>query len=203
LLFSVIIRFLGKGRTPDALAQAPDQELVRLYQRTQDLRAVSVLLDRYADVIAGIAMRQLRDEEAVRDFAGDLYLKLTDKLLNTEVVHVKSWLLTTVNNALTDLGRKARVRREYRERVRATSPVGTEVPSGMPLDQHYLTGALHTLSEREQRCVQYIYFQDLSYQEIMELEGWTFNQVRGMRDRAMKKLRQALGPEFQQYFQED
>ena len=183
----------------------PDPELVQQYKDHGDLQIISILLDRYVDVITGIAMRQLRDEEAVRDFANDMYLKLADKLATNEVSNFKSWLLTMVNNALTDLGRKARVRRDHREMVKATdnaTPRGQLTPD-LPLDSHLMGQALAALSAHERRCVELIYFQDFSYQEIMDAEGWTFNQVRGMRDRAMKKLREHLGPEFGAYFQED
>lgn len=71
------------------------------------------------------------------------------------------------------------------------------------MDLNGLKKAIANLSEKERLIVEAIYFQEMSYQEIMETYGWSFNQVRGTRDRAMKKLKAVLEADFSDYLKED
>ncbi|MEL6671501.1 MAG: sigma-70 family RNA polymerase sigma factor [Bacteroidota bacterium] len=203
MFLSVVIKFLDNHRKPqlEELLLKSDQELIQLYRQTRNQQIVSILLDRYKDPIVGMATRFFKDEDAVRDFAGDLFVKLVEKLGQAEIRNFKSWVCTLVRNRLYDHSRKDKVRKLYQ------SGLQEELDHSLnrvdrSVDYQYLTSALSELSENEQLCLQGIYFEDKSYQELMEEHGWTFNQVRGMRERAIKKLRAHLGKEFEAYFKE-
>lgn len=179
-----------------------DHELVAHYQATERQEALALLMDRYMDSVVGISMRYLKDEEAVRDFVSDMYVKLTKAVLTNEIKHFRSWLHSTVHNRLKDLKRKAQVRTNYR------SQLSLEVEHMEPdlqrqIDLDALKKAIGNLSEKERLVVMAIYFEEMSYQEIMETYGWSFNQVRGTRDRAMKKLKAVLQTDFSDYLKED
>ena len=51
---------------------------------------------------------------------------------------------------------------------------------------------LQHLNSDESACLEAIYLKGHNYQEVMASHGWTFNQVRGYRDRGIRKLRQLL-----------
>lgn len=179
-----------------------DKELVAHYQATQRQEALAVLMDRYMDSVVGISMRYLKDEEAVRDFVSDMYVKLTNAVLTNEIKHFRSWLHSTVHNRLKDLKRKAQVRTAYRSQL-VLEVEHMEPGLQRQLDLNGLKKAIANLSEKEGQIVEAIYFQDMSYQEIMEAYGWSFNQVRGTRDRAMKKLKAVLEADFSDYLKGD
>ncbi|MEO1448419.1 MAG: sigma-70 family RNA polymerase sigma factor [Bacteroidota bacterium] len=204
MLLSVFIRLLGRDQGPQLsrLREMEDKELVAQYQATQRQEALAVLMDRYMDSVVGISMRYLKDEEAVRDFVGDMYVKLTNAVLTNEIKHFRSWLHSTVHNRLKDLKRKAQVRNNYRSQL--TMEIEHMEPGVQrQMDLNGLKKAIANLSEKERLIVEAIYFQEMSYQEIMETYGWSFNQVRGTRDRAMKKLKAVLEADFSDYLKED
>lgn len=204
LLLSVTIKFFGKPRTESlaSLIKSTDAELVRYYQKTEDMQAISLLMDRYSDAIVGLSMRYLKNEEDVRDFANDMYMKLVDKLRDADVRNFRAWLLTTVNNKLNDLGRKAKVRTGYANSFKGKGEETIEENLDFGMDHHLIQSALGMLSEKEQQIIHDLYFEEKSYQDIMDEMGLTFNQVRGTRDRAIKKLKISLGADFGQYFKE-
>jgi RNA polymerase sigma factor (sigma-70 family) len=202
LLLSVTIRFLGKALPArlEGLLPLSDNDLVEAYQRQEDPHVISILMERYASAIVGMSMKYLKDEEAVRDFSGDLFLKLRKKMRNAEIRNFKSWLLTMVSNQLNDLNRKTKVRQDYKIRVSSNGQEIVEEELDFEMDKAHLANALLSLSEEERLVIQRIYYHGESYQEIMETQQWTFNQVRGKRDRAITKLRGLLANDFTHYF---
>ncbi|HHG84462.1 MAG TPA: hypothetical protein ENJ82_06920, partial [Bacteroidetes bacterium] len=60
--------------------------------------------------------------------------------------------------------------------------------------------ALKSLKDEERLCIRMIYLEELSYQEVMAQTGYSFNQVRGYRDRAVRRLRTLLQDDFADYF---
>ncbi|GAB4419057.1 MAG: sigma-70 family RNA polymerase sigma factor [Bacteroidia bacterium] len=207
MILSVIIRFLDKRRTADIrhLTALDDARLVIHYCETRDGRAVSVLLDRYADLIVGKSVRYLQDAADVEDFANDLFVRLTEKLPTSDIRSFKPWLMTLVTNMLHDIGRGRGTRDKHfkiiGERMMRDGR-SDSMDADLDMDRDLLYEALDTLNDLEQRCLRKLYFLDMSYQEIMEEEDLTFNQLRGMRDRCIKKLREKLGTDFVAYFKD-
>lgn len=198
-----MIDFIGRTQSQSIqeLQQLSDSSLLSHFQGTSDLEVISVLLDRYKDLVVGISMKFLKDREEVQDFIGRLYLKLADKLGRTEVSNARAWLCMVTMNLLRDDNRKGIVREQYRRSLPEEVEWST-TKSDFGMDVTHLHLALEKcLSEKEQMVIRCIYFEEESYQEIMKKTGWTFNQVRGLRERAIRKLRHGLGGEFSDYLQ--
>ncbi len=198
-----MIDFIGRTRSRELLdlQQLSDSGLLEHYQATTDLQVISVLLDRYKDLIVGMSMKFLKDQEEVRDFVGKLYLKLVDKLDQSEVKNVRAWLCMVTMNLLRDDNRKVGVREQYRKSLQEEVD-WMDRQSDFQMDTVHLNKAMDTaLSDKEKAVVKMIYYDDLSYREIMDDTGWSFNQVRGLRERAIRKLKEGLGGEFSDYLQ--
>lgn len=198
-----MIDFIGRTRSQEILdlQGLSDSELLEQYRASTDMQIISVLLDRYKDLIVGMSMKFLKDQDEVRDFIGRLYLKLVDKLARSEVKNARAWLCMVTMNLLRDDNRKGVVRDEYRRNLKEEVD-WMDKKSDFGMDTAHLHNAMgKCLTEKEQSVVKMIYFDDMSYQEIMQETDWTFNQVRGLRERAIKKLRDGLGGEFSDYLQ--
>ncbi len=198
-----MIDFIGRTRSQEILdLQAlSDSQLLEHYQARNDLQVISVLLDRYKDLIVGMSMKFLKDQDEVRDFIGRLYLKLVKKLETSEVKNARAWLCMVTMNLLRDDNRKGIVREQYRKSLKEEVE-WSERQTDFSMDSTHLHNAMNDcLSDKEQAVLKMIYFDEKSHKEIMEDTGWTFNQVRGLRERAIKKLRDGLGGAFSDYLQ--
>ncbi|MEM7659657.1 MAG: sigma-70 family RNA polymerase sigma factor, partial [Bacteroidota bacterium] len=130
------------------MADLPDKDLVRQYQSEEDTHVISILMERYSSAIVGMSMKYLKDDEAVRDFANDLFLKLQGKLKEAVIQKsFKSWLLTMVSNQLKDLIRKQNVRQDYKIRVASNGQELVEEEVDFEMDKIHLANALGELSE--------------------------------------------------------
>lgn len=177
-----------------------DNDLILAYQKTGDTELIAVLMERYVDLVSGMAMNKLKNREDVNDLVADMFIVLQEKLKHIEVKNFKSWLCTIVRNKLHDQFRKKKVRTDYAIQYLNTGSESFEIGSSFQFDLQHLKKAFRQISEEESFCIQKIYLEELNYQDIMDEKGWSFNQVRGYRQRGMKKLKDLLTNEFQDYF---
>lgn len=184
------------------LEDKSEQELLAHFRETQDPEVIALLMTRYDGLIYGMALKWLRDPERARDFTGDLYIKLFEHLQKQEIDNFPAWLGRTTRNRLHDLRRKDHVREEYKSGYVPPEPAREERGWDFAMDKSGLGEALGNLSEIERVVIRGVYFEDKSYQEIGEEYDWSFNQVRGARERAIRKLRKQLKGDFANYFKD-
>ena len=95
-----------KGKDDTALS---DTELVELYRGNGDLAVLSLLYQRYMDLVYGICIKYLKDAETAKDAVINIYEELIPKLKQHEVANFKSWLYTlSRNHCLMQLRTKER-----------------------------------------------------------------------------------------------
>jgi RNA polymerase sigma factor (sigma-70 family) len=161
---------------------------------------IAILIERYVDLVSGMGMNKLKNREDVNDLVADIFIVLQEKLKEVEVQNFKSWLCTIVRNKLHDQFRKKKIRADYAIQYLNTGTDSFEIELSFQFDLPHLEKAMSRISPEESYCIKKIYLEELNYQDIMEEKGWTFNQVRGYRQRGMKKLKDLLTNEFEDYF---
>ena len=188
---SLIVNFLkAKERIID-LNDASDEYLIDLYKETGQKRYIKSLMKRYSGLIVSCTINFYRNDDDVIDFTQELFLKLCDKLMTQEINNFRGWLLTSIRNHHIDNVRKEQNKKKYLQYLTSREP---EYDESLLLKFNYepVHQALNRLTEQERTCIKAVYFEDKNYDEIMQSENWTFNQVRGFRDRGIKKLRKLL-----------
>jgi RNA polymerase sigma-70 factor (ECF subfamily) len=169
-----------------------DLELINHYRKHGDASSISVLMDRYANQIVAFGLKQIRSHEDVRDFANDLYVKLAEKLKTAEVQDFKSWLYVFMRNMCYDQGRRKQLFEKFTEQQPKHKSYEIEEALQAKMDQVHLYEALEELPEKEAMVIRKIYLEEKNYQEVMVETGLTFNQLRGVRNRGTKRLREVL-----------
>ncbi|MFY0672585.1 MAG: sigma-70 family RNA polymerase sigma factor [Bacteroidia bacterium] len=191
---SSIVRKLASAFRKTNYSHMADEVLVAEYARNQDSEIIGELMKRYHSHIVAFGFKSFKNEDDVHDFVHDVFEKLGEKLKTTEVKQFKAWLYTTMRNMFYDEGRKQIVREAFASNEKKTSSEDynplKEVEKN--IDQEHLQKAILELNEKEQRCLQLLYWEELSYAEVMKQMELTFNQLRGLKDRSLKKLKEKL-----------
>ena len=201
-----MIRSLFQTRTArqKSKEKLTDSELILQYCKNEDQECIVLLLSRYTDQITGMCYNYFRNSDDVKDFTSELFMKLCSKLKQIdphEIRNVNAWLYTYIKHRILDQLRKVKTYNEYKSEFGKQSVHISSESRTMPaLDKEELMRGISSLSSNEKLCVELIYLQELSYQEIMEAYGFSFNQVRGFRDRGIAKLKTVLKDEFETYF---
>lgn len=126
-----------------------------------------MLYDRYLHMVYGLCLKYLKDRDASKDAAMDLYEVLVKKLTTQDVTHFKGWLYMVAKNHCLMILRKAGPEIKngeiFMESAENLHPV--EEPS-MEHDLTALEDCISSLKDEQQRCVRAFYLQQKSYQEI-------------------------------------
>lgn len=181
-----------------ALRGYSDQQLVERFQVRKDPQAIGILLDRYADQVIGIAFNVLKSREDAEDLRQELYFKLIRILPTVDLAqleHFDRWFKRVIVNAALDAHRKrSRMHGRLNELAMRTELLPFAHDEELnETDMKQLETGLSQLSENERKCIELRFYQDLGYPDILAQTGWTLNQARGYRDRAIKRLKTIFG----------
>lgn len=158
-----------------------DAELISLYKKTNDLKVLGQLYQGYMDLVYGVCLKYLKESEKAKDAVMNIFEELMVKLKKHEVENFKSWLYQVAkNHCLMQL----RTPRNFKtvELPESLMQSGENVHLDGVLEKEEnlqrLEYCLTTLSEDQRKAVQLFYIEGKCYNEIVELMGQEWKQVR-------------------------
>ena len=158
-----------------------DAELATLYRSSGDLQVLAELYQRYMDLVYGVCLKYFKDADRSKDGVMQIFEELIAKLKRHEIENFKSWLYQVAKNyCLMQL----RTAKNFKTVEIAESLMQNEenVHLNGVLEKEEnlqrLEYCLTTLSEEQRKAVQLFYLDGKCYNEIVELMGQEWNQVR-------------------------
>jgi RNA polymerase sigma-70 factor (ECF subfamily) len=146
-------------------------------------------------------MKYLRDEDESKDAVMQIFENLMTNLHKQEIANFKSWIYTvSKNHCLMNLRKTKsteKVKTEYGENIRQeimesedifhlhnTSDIEDKIPQ--------LQKAIGKLNEEQRKCIELIYLQDKSYQEVAMITGYSLKQVKSYIQNGKRNLKNYL-----------
>ncbi len=186
--------------TPDGLKNHSDAELVELYQKTRDSRAMGELYKRYSHLVLGTCIKYLEDKEVCKDLTMDIFEWLVEELPTQQIQSFKHWLYKlTQNKCLTYL-------RTYHQEVAKNDTIAKKMKKSREIlmentqfstliNRHptkigetELLDAVNSLSEGQKSCVQLFYWKKLTYKEIAAATGYDVSIVKSHIQNGKRKI---------------
>ncbi len=176
---------------------AADDELVSAYRQSGDAQLVSMLFQRYLDLMYGVCLKYLKDPENARDAVMEIYSILCEKLRHHNVSHFRGWLhVLTRNHCLMKL------RTGQKMKFTEADPAGFVQSGENPHpDQEWLEKELQLnrledcigqLAAEQKRSITLFYLEKKCYQEIAAITGQEWNKVRSHIQNGRRNLRQCM-----------
>lgn len=172
-----------------------DQDLLVKYQKEADLESLSTLFQRYLELIYGVCLKYLKDEEAGKDAVMEIFEVLLQKLKSHEVENFKSWLYTVTKNHCLQILRK-------QKQHPATIDLGAAVYSDEILhhdiefdwiDDHTdLHDCIKDLPDAQRTSIEWYYMEKKSYEEIAVILKVTKDQVRSNLQNGRRNLKNCM-----------
>jgi RNA polymerase sigma-70 factor (ECF subfamily) len=158
-----------------------DKELIELYRSSANQDLVAALFSRYHGLMFGVCYQYLKDSEAASDACNDIYIELVEKLLKYDVQQPKAWLHTLTRNHCL-----MRLRREKKMPVNSFPDdfVQSDVnwhPDNVTDRERKLNSleeCLDKLKKEQKQTVALFYMEQKTYNEIAEITGIEWNQIR-------------------------
>jgi len=193
----MFLKISSKSKSGKVLQSYSDEELVEAYKREQDNKNIGELFERYTHLVFGVCMKYLKDEEKSKDAVMQIFEELYDKLLRFEISSFKSWLYSVAkNHCLMQLRKeKSEVKNklEIYHRVQQEIMESGDIIHLDKTDDNSTIKKLQTgilsLKAEQRECVELLYLQNKSYNEVAEITGYDLKKVKSYIQNGKRNLR--------------
>jgi RNA polymerase sigma-70 factor (ECF subfamily) len=176
--------------------QYSDATLLDLYKKNKDTKWLGFLFERYALLVFGVCMKYLKQVNDAQDATQQVFEKAFSEIQKYEVVYFKSWIYSiTKNHCLMQLrgkGHQPVLLESFPEDIfERTDSQKSVIQNENWLEQQSaeLNQALQEISHDQKICIELFYFQKLSYKEIEQKTGYSFQQVKSHIQNGKRNLR--------------
>lgn len=180
-------------------SQLSDKELVERYRYSYDTAYIGVLFERYTPLLFGVCMKYLENEDRAKDAVMEVFEKVLTDLRRHDVEEFRPWIYTvTKNHCLMGIRKEKTSDARQEEYVRFTGAIvemdelvhlnGAEDP----VNDEALYAAIGNLKDDQQLCVRLFYFEKKSYEQIQEMTGLSFKEVKSHLQNGKRNLKVQL-----------
>ncbi len=174
-----------------------DNELITEYKNTKNNVFVGILYKRYSHLVLGLSLKYLKDEDEAKDAVMQVFEKLLTDLLKFNIDYFKSWLYTfSKNHCLMIIRTKqSKLKKEIDMQIHADYFMETEStlhPNKeveKEIQYNLLEKAIDELSADQKKCIELFYLKEKSYNEIVELTGYSINEVKSFIQNGKRNLK--------------
>ncbi|UZR94501.1 RNA polymerase sigma factor [Chondrinema litorale] len=178
-----------------------DEELLVAFKQSGDMALLSELFDRYVELVFGVCMKYLKNEENSKDAVMQIYEQLVEKVPKHEIQNFKSWLYVFVKNyCLMQLRKKENKNHvqlegiisddfmESDEDLHLISENG-EAISEKELLLQLMESGLDELEEKQKQCLKLFYLEEKCYKEIVEITEFDLKKVKSYIQNGKRNLK--------------
>lgn len=178
-----------KNISPSSLT---DKELVALYKQSEDLAVLGELYQRYMELVYGVCLKYFKETEKAKDSVMLIFEELVSKLKKHEVDHFRAWLHQLAkNHCLMQLRTPRNLKTvEFNTEI-VQSEENVHLNGELEKEENFerLEYCLTTLTSEQQQAIRLFYLENKCYNEIVEITGYDWNQVRSFIQNGRRNLK--------------
>jgi RNA polymerase sigma-70 factor (ECF subfamily) len=173
-------------KTPD-LSVLSDAELIKHYKEQDDVEAVGVLFKRYSHLAYGVSLKYLKNADNAQDAVMEIFDKMMTDLKNHDISNFKSWLYSVSKNwCLMELRKVKHIQPLNNYSFETFSDEFMDSGNFLHLDNNNdpndriqkMMEALNKLNHDQKTCIELVYLQQKSYNEVTQITGYDMKQVK-------------------------
>jgi RNA polymerase sigma-70 factor (ECF subfamily) len=179
-----------------SIEQYSDAALLDLYKKDKDTKWIGYLFERYTLLVFGVCMKYLKQVNDAKDATQQVFEKAFVEVNKYEVTYFKSWMYSIARNHCLMQLRGKGLQTVFMETL--PEELGENFNTQELLDAkenlheqqiENLGDAIAHLNQEQQLCIDLFYLQKLSYKEIEEKTGYSFQQVKSHIQNGKRNLR--------------
>ena len=200
-----MLRPLRSPRNREAAsASLSDARLIDAYVSEGNMDSFGLLFERYTHLVFGVCMKYLKNTYDAEDAVMGIFEKLMSDLKTHEVRDFKNWLYRVSKNHCLMILRKRKVKdrvdgeisqdiqQEFMEKLFGEHlPIKETDEEGILISLHH---AINALGEEQRRCIEMMYLDEKSYQEIAIETGYDLKKVKSYIQNGKRNLKNMLVP---------
>lgn len=172
-----------------------DKELVVLYKQSEDLSVLGELYQRYMELVYGVCLKYFKEPETAKDSVMQIFEELVTKLKKYEVENFKSWLYqVSKNHCLMQLRSPKKLKTVEINFSLMQSEENVHLNGVLEKEENFkkLEYCLGTLTEHQRNTIQLFYLEGKCYNEIVEITGQDWNQIRSLIQNGRRNLKTCM-----------
>lgn len=169
-----------------------DQELITRYKQSYDLAILGELYQRYMELVYGVCLKYFKEPETAKDSVMLIFEELISKLKKHEVDNFKGWLHQLAkNHCLMQLRTPRNMKTVEFKPELVQSEENVHLNGVLEKEENFkkLEYCLGTLTEEQRDVIKLFYLEGKCYNEIVEITGQEWNQVRSFIQNGRRNLK--------------
>jgi RNA polymerase sigma-70 factor (ECF subfamily) len=160
-----------------------DNDLINKFLESDDNSYVGELYKRYGHLVLGLCLKYLKNKDEAEDLVIKIFTDLMNDLKKHKVQYFKSWLYVYSKNCcLMELRKRQReLKKELELQENAHLVMDFSNPEHLQEKETQillLERALELLNIEQKQCLELFYLKNKSYNEIIEITGYSNNEVK-------------------------
>ncbi len=180
----------------ETIRHMSDNELIAGYKSSHDKLLVGELYKRYAHLVFGMCINYFKDKDTAKDMVIQIFEKLFEELKKREVENFKAWLTFVVRNYCISEIRKMQTQQsrqtEYQLDLKTDMTDDAEPEDATEKQIVQLETALNELNPFQKKCIELFYYKKMSYVQIVEITGYSINEVKSYIQNGKRNLKLIL-----------
>jgi len=165
-----------------------DEKLIEVYKDHKWGACIDELFSRYAHLVYGVQLKYTKSRTDAEDLTMECFEKLPQLLLKHDINYFKGWLHTVARNAALGFLRKNKIAQYHIEEQHIEDAIEHDTLD-IERELNLLEWALAQLKEQQKKCITLFYLEQLSYEQIMQQTGFSYNEVKSSIQNGKRKLK--------------
>jgi RNA polymerase sigma factor (sigma-70 family) len=171
-----------------------DNELINIFLEKADNNMVGILYQRYGHLVLGLSIKYLKNKDEAQDAVIQIFSNLLNDLKKYKIEHFKSWLYVYSKNfCLMELRkRQSMLKKELELKENAHLVMDFSDPEHLKEKEkqiELMQIAIAQLNLDQKKCIELFYFENKSYNEIIEITGYSANDVKSYIQNGKRNLK--------------
>ncbi|PLX09034.1 MAG: RNA polymerase subunit sigma-24 [Marinilabiliales bacterium] len=173
------------------MKELTDIELLDIFKEDRN-RALEEIYDRYAGLVYGVCLKYLGNKEKSMDAVVEVFELLIKKVADQNITNFSSWLYSvTKNHCLMILRKEKSELKHINEFYLESDNIDEDNHIVLPEYKH-VQEALCLLTYEQKECVTMFYYNDMSYNEIADVTGFSVKSVKSYLQNGRIKLKKIM-----------
>ncbi|MBL7918371.1 MAG: sigma-70 family RNA polymerase sigma factor [Bacteroidia bacterium] len=157
--------------------------MINIFLQNDDNQCIGELYRRYGHLVLGLCIKYLKDKDNAEDAVMSIFGQLLNDLKRHKVEFFKSWLYTySKNYCLMQLRKKqSQLKKELEIKENEIFLMDYNSVEHLNEKEQQITimqMALNELNKEQKTCLELFYLSQKSYSEIVEITGYSNNEVK-------------------------
>jgi RNA polymerase sigma factor (sigma-70 family) len=174
-VFKILIRSSAKNLQTD-------EQVLAAFKQSANMDCIEVLFNRYCELVFGVALKYLQNKDESKDAVVDIFEKVPSDLMKYEIKNFSHWIYIVTKNHCFHLLKKRThnfpvEHLDYHPSAAWKESEEESIDFGQLLGKH-LEESLLKLNDAQKTCIRLFYLEEKSYDEIQQITGFNYNQVK-------------------------